>query len=71
MGECECARVYVGTQLSDNRNWNPDCPQHGIQSAWWKSPEQVMLRRQKADQLADLQAKARAAKGGGAGGPSY
>ena len=57
--ECRCARLCVGMEVTEHRNWNPDCPEHGTESAWWRSPEQVEARRQQNERLRDLQRQAR------------
>lgn len=59
---CICARIKVGMTTTDQRNWNPDCPDHGVDSAWWKSPEQVEKREADSRRLRDLQMRARAAR---------
>lgn len=43
-------------------NWNPDCPDHGQASEWWRSPEQVERRRAQSERLRDLQRRAREAR---------
>lgn len=32
---CVCGRIRVGMKVTENRNWNPDCPEHGIGSEWY------------------------------------
>lgn len=59
---CSCARIRVGMELTENRNWDPDCPAHGVDSAWWKSPEQVEKRRVLNERLRSLYAAAREAR---------
>lgn len=62
---CTCANVYLnGSERRETvgKNWNPDCPEHGTESEWWKSPEQVEKRRVQNERLRDLQARARAAR---------
>jgi hypothetical protein len=55
---CTCARMSIG----DSRNWNPDCPEHGVESDWWNSPEQVAKREERNARMRDLQAQAREAR---------
>ncbi len=55
---CTCGRMSVG----DSRNWHPDCPEHGLASEWWKSPEQVAKREAQDARLRDLQRQAREAR---------
>lgn len=43
-------------------NWNPDCQDHGLKSAWYCSPEQVERRRIQSERLRDLQRQAREAR---------
>ena len=59
---CSCAHVKVGMTVTESRNWNPDCPEHGTQSDWYLSPEQVAKRREQNERLVDLQRRARAAR---------
>lgn len=59
---CKCGRIRVGMQLTEHRNWNPDCPDHGTESDWWKSPEQKAKREADNARLRDLQRRARGAR---------
>ncbi len=59
---CLCGRIKIGSTVTENRNWNPDCPEHGTESEWWRSPEQVEKRRQQNERLRDLQRQAREAR---------
>lgn len=59
---CACGRISVGMTLTDARNLNPGCEEHGIHSEWYKSPEQVARRRAQNDRLRDLQRQAREAR---------
>jgi len=59
---CTCAELHIGSEPSGSYNLNLDCPLHGTDSAWWKSPEQVVRRDEQSDRLRILQAKARAAR---------
>ena len=59
---CSCGRIRVGRTVTEHRNWNPDCTEHGTASAWWKSPEQVEKREAQSQRLRDLQARAREAR---------
>ena len=62
---CKCGRIKVGGQVTESRNWNPDCPMHGLDSAYWKSPEQVAKREAQNSRLRDLQRQAREARARG------
>ena len=56
---CTCAHIRIGFEVTEARNWNPDCPEHGISSTWWNSDEQ-QTRRKRADRhLRALQRLAR------------
>ncbi len=65
---CTCAEVHVIADGNPtrrevlSRNWNPDCRQHGLTSAWWMSPEQVARRRRESERLLVLRTKARHAR---------
>lgn len=61
-GRCRCARIKVGMTVTDSRNWNPDCPAHGIKSEWYRSDEQVAKRERDRAHLRDLQQRARDAR---------
>lgn len=62
MKECTCGRIRVGNNLTEARNWNPDCEEHGRDSDWWNSPEQVAARERQSERLRDLQEQARRAR---------
>jgi hypothetical protein len=59
---CTCGRLRVGNDLTDLRNWNPDCEEHGRESDWWNSPEEVEARRVQNDRLVEIQEEARRAR---------
>lgn len=59
---CRCGRLKVGFTVTESRNWNPDCPQHGTKSTWYRSPEQVAKRQAQDERLRDLQRQAREAR---------
>jgi hypothetical protein len=27
-------------KVTENRNWNPDCPAHGVNSDWWQARQE-------------------------------
>ena len=60
---CTCGVIKVGGRPTDSRNWNPDCPEHGTESVWWRSPEQVARRGAQSERLRDLNRQAREARG--------
>jgi hypothetical protein len=57
--ECSCARIKVGSEITEHRNWNPNCVEHGLDSAWWSSDEQVAKRQEQNDRLKVLQQRAK------------
>lgn len=59
---CRCGRIKVGSRVTENRNWNPDCEEHGTESEWWRSPEQVAQRDADRERLFDLYRRAREAR---------
>jgi hypothetical protein len=59
---CTCRRILLKGQDSGSRSLDPDCPEHGEQSAWYNSPEQVERRKQRSQRLIDAQKQARAAR---------
>lgn len=59
---CRCGVIKVGGQPTSNRDWNPDCPEHGTASSWHRSPEQTKKRTADSERLRDLQRRAREAR---------
>ncbi len=57
---CTCGRI--GMEITDLRNWNEGCVVHGLESAWWSSPEEVTHREAQVSRLRDLYAQARQAR---------
>lgn len=41
----------MGLEVTQTLNWNPECPEHGLESEWWNSPEQVALRAENRQRL--------------------
>jgi hypothetical protein len=62
MTDCGCGRIAVGMTVTEVREWNPECAEHGTASAWWNSPEQRAARAARRQRTADLQRRARAAR---------
>lgn len=60
--DCSCGRIAVGMTVTENRNWNPDCATHGLQSAWYRSPQQVQRRAQQETELREMYRRAREAR---------
>lgn len=63
--KCECSHLRLNGEITGTRNLNPDCPEHGFDSAWWKSPEQVARREAENAKLAALRAEAERVRQGG------
>jgi hypothetical protein len=59
---CSCSEVRIDGVGQGAFNWNPDCYQHGLDSAWWKSPEQVLKRQNDSQRHRVLQTKDRHAR---------
>jgi hypothetical protein len=59
---CTCPQIMVGTHVSGARNWKHSCPEHGVESEWWNSPEQIAKRKADSERLRDLQVQAREAR---------
>lgn len=59
---CTCGRIALGLEVTEVRNWNPECPKHGTSSAWWNSTEQRAAREERRVHLTDLQRRAREAR---------
>jgi len=62
MNDCRCGRIKIGMEVTESRNWNPDCPMHGLESEWYRSDEQSAKRQEQNDRLRDLQRQAREAR---------
>ena len=62
MTKCTCYHIKIGTTVSDNKNLNPECPEHGTKSVWYNSPEQVKKRGERSQRLRELYDAARKAK---------
>jgi len=59
MPNCTCGHIMLGSERTEERNWNPDCPEHGTTSVWWSSPAQVERRRYDSARLRTIQVIAR------------
>jgi hypothetical protein len=59
---CRCGRIKVGSTVTENRDWNPDCAEHGVKSEWYQSPERTAKRQAESDRLRDLYRRAREAR---------
>ncbi len=59
---CTCGRIAIGMTITENRNWNPDCSEHGTDSAWWSSSEQIAKREAQNQRSRDLQTRAAEAR---------
>lgn len=55
MTTCTCGRIKLGSEVTEARNWNPDCPEHGTESAWWHSDVQVVGLRYDSARLRVVQ----------------
>ena len=51
---CTCSYIKIGTTLSDSKNLNPECPEHGYDSLWFNSTEQVKKREERSQRLREL-----------------
>ena len=59
---CTCGRIRIGMEVTEHRNWQPDCLEHGVDSEWWSSPEQVAKREAQNERLRTLREAAREAR---------
>jgi hypothetical protein len=62
MDACTCGRIMLGHTDSGSRNWNPDCEEHGVNSAWYNSETQMVKRAAARERTIDLQRRAREAR---------
>ena len=51
---CTCSYIKIGTTVSDTKNLNPECSEHGYDSVWYNSPEQVKKREERSQRLREL-----------------
>jgi len=59
---CTCGRIAIGMQVTEQRNWNPDCEEHGVDSDWYNSETQRVKRAAARERTIDLQRRAREAR---------
>jgi hypothetical protein len=61
---CSCASIKVDGHVVPTapKNWNPDCPAHGVRSPWYGSEAQQDKRDAQNERLRDLYAQVRAAR---------
>lgn len=59
---CVCGVLHVGWHSTGARNWNPDCLEHGLKSAWWNSDAENLKREAQSITLRALQKQAREAR---------
>lgn len=56
---CTCGRIKVGSEVTEARSWNPDCPEHGTDSTWYQSDAQMVQRQLQSTRLRVIQTIAR------------
>lgn len=61
---CTCSELMLnsGKGATGVRNWSETCPEHGVESDWYRSPEQVTKRAVDRERLIGLQEQARQAR---------
>jgi len=42
---CTCAHIELGGEVTEAQVWDPDCAEHGIASAWWRSDAEMAKQR--------------------------
>ena len=57
-GECRCGRIMLGLKDSGARNWEPACPEHGLDSEWYRTEGKAHLEASTARSV-ELQRQAR------------
>jgi hypothetical protein len=62
---CTCGRIAIGMEVTEHREWHRNCPEHGVYSTWWNSPEQQQARAARRQESIELQARAREARAAG------
>jgi len=56
---CTCPHIKLDSEVTEARNWNPDCVEHGAGSTWWNSEAEVMKRQLQGTRLRVLNTLAR------------
>jgi len=56
---CTCSHIKLGSEVTEARNWNPDCVEHGTGSAWWHSEAEVAKRQTQGTRVRVLSTLAR------------
>jgi hypothetical protein len=61
---CTCPELMLnsGKGATGVRNWSEACPEHGVDSDWYRSPGQVAKRAADRERLIGLQEQARQAR---------
>lgn len=59
---CTCLYLKLNGERVGAQNWHPECPEHGLKSEWFKSPEQVAKREAFDARLREVQGQVRAAR---------
>ena len=49
----------LGSKRTENKNWNPDCEEHGLESEWYNNPIQIQQREESKNRSIQLQRLAR------------
>jgi len=56
---CTCPHIKLGSELTEVRNWSPDCIEHGTGSTWWNSEAEMAKRQLQGTRLRVLSTLAR------------
>lgn len=61
---CTCRELMLnsGKGATGVHNWSDTCPEHGVDSDWYRSPEQVARRAAERERSIGLQEQARLAR---------
>lgn len=52
---CTCPHLAIGTEILKQKNWNPDCEEHGVDSAWYNSEKETSIRNARRERTMALQ----------------
>lgn len=55
--QCTCGKMSVG----ESRNWNENCPEHGLESEWYETTGKAKFKAQ-WDRAVEMQLLAREAR---------
>jgi hypothetical protein len=65
--KCTCHHIALGLAVTEARDWNRACPEHGTHSAWYRDGGKAYFEARRAYSI-EIQRLAREARRTGVGG---